>query len=79
MHLSHLLDLDDHETQGTGTVVVLNFCKTSLIPLRDEPLRLWPVLWVVVEEARWDFQSHSFREELAVQHTVLFDVSCKPL
>lgn len=50
-----------------------------LLPLRDELLGLWPVLWVVVEEACWDLQRRSFREQLAVHHTVTFDVSRKPL
>lgn len=79
IQLSHLLNLDDNETQGAGTIVLLISCKNSLLPLRDEPLRLWPMLWVVVEEARWDLQRRSFREELAVHHTVLVDVSRKPL
>lgn len=59
--------------------VFLIYCKNRLLPFRDEPLRLWPVLGVVVEKACWDLKRRSFREELAVHHTVLVDVSCKPL
>ncbi len=65
-------------TQEAGTTVFLINCKKSLVPLGDEPLRLGPVFGVVVEEACRNLQRRSSREELAVQHTVMVNVSRKP-
>lgn len=62
VQLSLLLDWDDNETQSAGTIVFPLYYKNILLPLRDELRRLWPVLWVVVEEACWDLQARSFRE-----------------
>lgn len=64
-----------------SSIQTLQCCSISVwatLPLGDEPLRLRPVLRVVVEEACWDLQRSSFRQELAVHHTIVVDVSRKP-
>lgn len=67
-----------HANGALKLIVLLNH-PSGVLPLRDEPLRLRPVFRVIMKEACWNLKSGSFREDLPVHHTVLVNISCKPL
>lgn len=62
-----------------AALLFLSSGKKGQLPLRDEPVGLWPVLWVVVKEACRDLQRGSLRQPLPIHHTVLLNFSGKPL